>query len=94
MYASQHITLKQYQSTDTYNQAIYTSLTIRARFEYKRKQVRDKNGQKVMTEAQCYTATRITTDDVVTYDGRDWPVVFVKDIVNLDGIVAFYEVSL
>jgi hypothetical protein len=93
-YLNQSITLKSKTTVDAYNQATYTTSTIKARFEYKRKMVTDKTGQQVISEAQCYTTTQVKPDDVITYDGVDRPVISAQDCVGIDGTVMFYEVML
>lgn len=94
IYLNQVVTLKTPSSINDYNEASYTTKNIPARFEYKRKLVRKPTGENIISEAQCYTETQVKPDDVITYDGKDWPVISVKDQVGLDGSVQFYEVSL
>lgn len=93
-YLNQSITLKSKSSVNEYNEATYTTSTIKARFEYKRKMVTDRTGQKVISEAQCYTTTAVKPDDVISYDGVDWPVIAVQNNADLDGTILFYEVIL
>ena len=94
IYFNQTVTWKAVSSVNEYNEATTTSTSIPARFEYKRKKVRDKNGVEVISEAQCYTESAVKPDDIITYDGVDWPVVTVENCVGLEGEVLFYEVML
>ena len=67
---------------------------IDCRFEYKRKMVRDKLGQTVISEATMFTQSAVKPDDLITYDNRDWVVISVADEVGLSGSVEFYEVMM
>lgn len=94
IYLNQSISLKKKGTVDAYNQATYTTSTIKARVEYKRKMVTDKTGQLVLSQAQCYTITKVSPDDVIVYDGIEWPVISVNDCAGINGEVLFYEVML
>jgi len=94
MYANQDITLKRAGTPDSYNQVTYIDVAIKARFEYKRKEVRDKSGQKVISEATMITETKVNDKDAVFYAGRLWPVISIKEPTGLGGAVEFYEVML
>lgn len=93
-YCNQTITLKSKSSVNYYNEPTYTTSSISARFEYKRKMVRDKNGLEVVSEAQCYTETAVSPEDIITYDSKDWVVISVSNVVDLFGTVSHYEVML
>jgi hypothetical protein len=94
IYFNQTITWKSVTSVNEYNEPTTTSTSIPARFEYKRKRVRNKEGVEVISEAQCLTASLVQEGDLITYDGIDWPVISVQDNVDLSGNVLFYEVML
>lgn len=93
-YLNQSVTLKSKASVNAYNEATYTTSTVKARFEYKRRMVTDREGQQVVSDAQCYTVTQVKPDDVIVYDGINWPVIVVQDHVGIDGTVMYYEVML
>ena len=93
-YLNQSITLKSKSSVNAYNESTYTNSTIKARFEYKRRMVRNNEGEEVLSTAQVFTETQVKPDDVLTFDGRDWQVVTVENCVDLDGSVHHYEVYL
>jgi hypothetical protein len=93
-YANQSVTLKSVSSIDEYGQATYATPTIAARYEYSRKIVKDGNGKDVISEARCFTATAVKPDDVITFDGKDWIVISVSNIYNLEGVLKWYEVRL
>ncbi len=94
VYLNQTVIWKSKQSVNEYNEATYTSASIPARFEYKRKLVMDKQGVQIVSEAVCYTKSLVKPEDVITYDAKDWVVISVKDSVDLEGNVLCYEVSL
>ena len=79
VYMNQTVVWKSKSSTNEYNEATFTSTSIPARFEYKRKTVRDKLGIQVISEAVCYTESAIQPDDLITYDGKDWKVISVSN---------------
>ena len=91
MYTNQTVTLKTKGTVNEYNEATYASTSISARFEYKRKLVRNKDGEKIMSEATCFSKTQIKPDDIINYDGVDWVVISVSDERALDGSISHYE---
>jgi hypothetical protein len=90
-YLNQTITLKVKRAVNAYNEPTYTSSNVKARFEYKRKLVRNSLGESVISEATCFTQTVIKVGDVITYDSIDWVVIGVNSTVELDGSVCYYE---
>ena len=93
-YCNQTITLKTKTSIDAYNQATYTTSSVKARFEYKRKVVRNKKGEEVVSEARAYTKTAVKPDDVITFDSVDWTVIAVSNMTDINGLIVGYEVML
>jgi hypothetical protein len=93
-YLNQTITLKVKGAVNTYNEPTYTSSSIKARFEYKRKLVRNSKGESVISEATCFTQISIKVGDIITYDSIDWVVIGVNSIVGLDGSISHYEAVL
>ena len=93
-YFNQTIALKTKGAVNEYNEASYSSSNIAGRFEYKRRLVRNAQGQEVVSEARLFTEASVSEDDVITHDGKDWTVIAVEDIVDLDGITLYREVSL
>lgn len=82
-------------AVNEYNEATFADpVTIDCRFEYKRRMVRNKEGQEVISEATMFTKSAVKPDDLVTYDSIDWVVITVANEVGLDGSVAFYEVMM
>lgn len=93
-YLNQTITLKSVSSLDEYGSPTYSSSSIKARFEYERKIVRNRDGVEVISEAACYTTTVVKPDDVITYDSKDWTVIAVAVLPDLGGSISHYEVRL
>jgi hypothetical protein len=93
-YTKQSIILKTKGAVNGANEATYTPNTIRGRLQYKRKLIRNTQGQEVVSEAQLFTEHAVSLDDRVTIDGADWPVLDVQKTVDLDGAVQWYEVML
>jgi hypothetical protein len=94
LYCNQNITLKSKASVNEYNESTYTTSTIKGRFEYNRKLVRNAQGEQVISEAMLYSITAIKLDDVITYDSIDWNVISVANVVDLGGAISHYEVRL
>lgn len=90
-YLNQTVTLKIKGVVNEYNEATYTSTSIKARFEYNRKMVRNAKGETVTSEATCFSKVQIKPDDTIVYDGVDWVVIGVADIRDINGIVTHYE---
>lgn len=93
-YANQSIVWKQKQSTNDFNDPVYSSTTIMARFVYKRKMIRDRYGQEKISEAQCYTKSPVKPDDVLVFDNIDWVVQEVTNTTDFGGKVEYYKVML
>ncbi len=94
-YCNQVVGWKSKTGQNEYNEPIYaSSVSINVRFEYKRRLVRNKQGQEVVSEARVFTEYPLKPDDLITYDSRDWPVISVSNLADLDGQITGYEVSL
>ena len=93
-YTNQAITLKTKGVPNGANEAAYTTSTILGRLQYKKQMVRNAQGQWVQSEAQIFTASVINVDDLITVEGVDFPVITIEKLVDLDGIVLWYEVYL
>lgn len=91
LYCNQSITLKTKGAVNKYNEPTYTTSTIKARFQYKRKMIMDRNSQNIISNAQFYTETAVKEGDIINYDGKDWVILIVENIVGLDGTISHYE---
>jgi len=93
-YENQTATLKTLSSTDEHGKPTYSTSTITCRLEYSRKNVINREGREVISEIALFTRTAVSTDDAITHDSKDWPVLAVKKQPGLDGVIKFYEVRL
>lgn len=67
---------------------------ILCRFEYKRQEITDKDGNKAVGEAEIYTADKLQPMDIIIFDGRTWTVKAVSAIRNLHGEIDHWEGAL
>lgn len=95
LYANQSVTWKAKSSINDSNETTYAAdATIYGRFEYKRRLVRGKTGEEVLSEARFFTESAVKPDDVIVFDSISWPVIATANQPDLDGMVLFYEVML
>ena len=87
-------------STDSFGNVKYippldsTPTEIACRIEYKFKEILDKNGNKVTSEAMLFTNTRLNPLDMVIADGKRYTVKSCKPIDDIAGGLDHYEVYL
>lgn len=67
---------------------------ISCRFEYKRQEIMDKDGNKAVSEAEIYAADRLQPMDIVIFDSRTWTVKAASAIRNLHGEIDHWEGAL
>jgi len=91
-YLNQTASLKVRTGHDGYDPVYANPVTIAVRWESKRSLVRNTQGEQVVSEAKVFTEASINPSDVLTYGGRDWPVITVSDVTDLDGNVSHREV--
>jgi len=68
--------------------------SIPVRWEGKRRLVRDSQGREVISEARFFCLEKVKPDDIAEYNGHEWPVITVSEIVDLDGNISHYEVAV
>ena len=93
-YTNQALTRKSQTAIDEYGSPTYSSTTIQGRFEYKRKMIRNRDGREVLSQARIFTESAIRPGDVITFDSRDFPIIDVFNVYDLDGNLLFYEGAL
>ncbi len=81
-------------SQDKYGKPITQCRTIRVRWEGKRRQVRDREGREVVSEARVFCTAPVSAGDLLEYGGRKWPVIAVSIVPGLDGATSHREVAL
>ncbi len=93
-YLNQTATWHRITGQDGYGEPTYESKTIPVRWEGVRRQVRDKEGREVVSEARVFCTASVQAGDLLEYDGRKWPVINVKTLPGLDGVTSHREVAL
>ena len=61
------------------------SKDIKVRAKGRRTLVRNTQGEQVISETQIICTESINPGDIINYGGRDWPVITVGDMVDLEG---------
>ncbi len=85
---------------DSFGNTIYeppldsTSVQISCRIEYNFKEILDKDGNKITSEATLFTNTKLNPLDIVVADGKQYTVKSCKPIDTLAGSLDHYEVYL
>lgn len=92
-YLNQTATWKKVTGYNEFAEPITTSQTIKVRWEGKRRLVRDKQGQEVISEARFFCLEEVQPGDIVEYGGKGWTVIAVTEIPDLDGQVIYREVA-
>ncbi len=94
-YLNQTATWKQQTGSDPYAGGTYTSTSISVRWEFDRQLVRSAIGETDVSEAKVFTTARVSQGDVlVDADGREWPVMMVARVPNLEGLESHRELRL
>lgn len=94
-YLTQKSTWKAKTGVNEFNEPTYAvPVEINCRVDFKRKMVRNKEGQEVLSESTLLTTTAINPDDLITYGTFSMVVITSHPLNELDGTVMFYEVSL
>lgn len=68
--------------------------TIKGRFEYSRRLIRDANGEQVISEAYIMTEHQVELGDLIVWDRREWPALSVTNITGVLGNELYRVVSL
>lgn len=83
-----------YQTGHNGDDPTYSTASISCRFVQKRRRVVNRTGDEVVSEATLCCLEAVKPGDVISFAGRDWPVVAVSETPDLDGVVWFREVYL
>lgn len=89
-YANQTLILKKPASVNEYNEATYTSTSIKGRLENGYKLIRNKQGEETVSSARVFTKTLVQVDDLI----NDMLVISAEPLTDLDGSTGFYAVYL
>ena len=93
-YLNQQATWHTVTGLNNYGEPETSSQTIPVRWEGKRRLVRDKEGREVISEARVFCLAAVKPGDMLTYDGRKWPVISVSVIPDLSGSESHREVAV
>ena len=94
-YLNQTVSHQAQSGKDEYNQSIFlTAVDIPAKYEYSRKEVLNREGERVISESVCFAAVEVKAGDIITFDGIDWPVIVATPERGLGGEVNHYECRL
>ena len=77
-----------------YGEPSTSSKTIKVRWEGKRRLVRDNQGQEVVSEARVFCIDPVKPGDRLEYGGREWPVIAVSTVPDLDGKESHREAAI
>ena len=70
------------------------SKEIKVRWEGKRRLVRDNQGREVVSEARVFCIDPVKPGDRLEYGGREWTVIAVSTVPDLNGKEAHREVAV
>lgn len=92
-YLTDTAVLRRVTGMNEFGEPITESLMIKVRWEGKRRLVRDKQGKEVVSEARVFCLDDVQPGDILVYGGREWPVIAVSTITDLDGNLVYQEVA-
>lgn len=93
-YLNQRAVWKRKTGSNEYGEPVTKQKTIKVRWEGKRRLVRDSQGREVISEARFFCFEKVNPDDIAEYNGHEWKVIAVSEIVDLDGNISHYEVAV
>jgi hypothetical protein len=93
-YLNQTATWHYVTGINEYGEPQTSSKTIKVRWEGKRRLVRDNEGREVVSEARVFCIEPVKPGDKLEYAGREWPVIVVSTVPDLNGKEAHREVAV
>lgn len=94
-YLNQIAVWKKKTGQDGYGEPIFADpVTIKVRWEGRRRLVRDKTGKEVVSESEVICIEDVRPDDVLAYGGREWVVIAVGEAPGLSGSISHREVAV
>lgn len=85
---------KRVTGKNEYGEPITVDADIKVRWEGKRRLVRNKKGEEVVSEARVFCRENVQPGDLLKYGGREWPVISISETPGLDGTVLYRECSV
>ena len=94
-YLNDYIKLKRNQGYDFNGKTKYNpEEQIKVRVNFETRLVRNKVGKEVTSQATIYAVNEIKVDDAVIIKDKEWPVITVKEIKDLDGNIEAYTATI
>lgn len=94
VYLNQTATWKRVVGRNGYGEPVFEESSIKVRWEGRRRLVRNKQGQEVISEARVFCTENVQPGDVLEYGGKEWPVITVSEMPGVNGKVQFREVAV
>jgi hypothetical protein len=93
-YLNQTAIWKKVVGQNMYAEPQTESKEIKVRWEGKRRLVRDKEGREVVSEARVFCVEPVKPGDILEHGGREWPVIAVSTVPDLDGKESHREAAI
>ena len=93
-YLNQTATWHYVTGKNSYGEPTFSSKSIKVRWEGKRRLVRDNQGREVVSEARVFCMEPVKPGDILEHGGREWPVIAVSTVPDLDGKESHREAAI
>lgn len=94
VYTNQEVKIKRVLGKDEYGDIQTEIETIKGRLQFKHKIVVNSEGQQVTSSATLYTKENLKLSDYILYNGKEFKIITISEIVNLNGEIEFREVYI
>lgn len=94
VYTNQEVKIKRVVGKDEYGDIQTEIETIKGRLQFKHKIVVNAEGQQVTSSATLYTKENLKLSDYILYNGKEFKIIAISEIVNLNGEIEFREVYI
>lgn len=92
MYTNQEVKIKRVIGKDEYGDIQTEIETIKGRLQFKHKIVVNAQGEQVTSSATLYTKENLKLSDYILYNDKEFKIIAISEIVNLNGEIEFREV--
>lgn len=94
-YLNQTAVWRRTVARNKYGEPVFAApVSIAVRWEGRRRLVRDRRGQEVVSEARVFCLEAVQPGDILGYNSREWIVIAVSEVLDLDGAVRYWEVAV
>ncbi len=94
VYTNQEVKIKRILGKDEYGDVQTEIKTIKGRLQFKHKIVVNAEGQQVTSSATLYTKENLKLSDYIVYNDKEFKIIAISEIVNLNGEIEFREVYI